>query len=477
MGYHDPLRQLAANAVTVMLKLTRLLDDSEGDIAAYLRRPELRAEADRDLARRSLAGISSYFVLWLVIYFSSELEQANDTLLEFLGFMLAAASVGRLYLSLRFNALHASAPRRWRWLFASGTLVTAAVWGGVCALAIDYDGLGPTSVMVMLATAGIAAGGIVSFAPTRYLGGAFVVFLLLPSVPLALSNTTIPGRGIALLFLTFFLFMFFLWRRLHVEYWRALAGRAELVRAKEAAEAATIAKGQFIANVSHELRTPLTAIIGALGLVESDLPETVPQHTLKLVDMAYQNGIRLSALINDLLDFEKLNAGRMSFNNARMPLAFCVERSIELNRSYADRYHVSLTLSAPNDQDIEVIADEQRLQQVMANLLSNAVKHSPSGGSVEVSIGILGDQAHVAVRDHGTGVPEAFRPMIFSKFAQADGTSTRKNGGTGLGLAISKAIIDHMGGSIGFESITGQGATFYFDRPIAPERPAEPAGE
>jgi signal transduction histidine kinase len=328
----------------------------------------------------------------------------------------------------------------------------------------------------MLATAGIAAGGIVSLAPAAWVGGLFVIFLLLPSVPLALSTPALAGRGIALLFLTFFVLMFFLWRRLHIEYWRALAGRAELVRAKEAAEAATLAKGQFIANVSHELRTPLTAIIGALGLVENDLPEGIPPHTMKLVDMAYQNGIRLSALINDILDFEKLNAGRMSFNNRRMSLVPCVERSLELNRSYADRYQVSFAFAAPPNEEVAVVADDQRLQQVMANLLSNAVKHSPAGGTVEVSVERQGNMARVAVRDHGAGIPEAFRPRIFEKFAQADGSSTRKTGGTGLGLAISKAIVTQTGGSMGFDSVTGQGATFYFDLPLAVAQPSSDSG-
>ncbi len=447
------------------------LAGSERDTVAYKALHELRAEADHDLARRSLAGIFSYFVLWLIIYFSSELERANDTLLEFLGFILAAASIGRLYLALKFDALYTLNPTRWRGLFSLATLATAGVWGGASALALNYDGLGATSVMVMLATAGIAAGSIVSLAPATWVGGGFVLLLLMPSVPLALSSADIPARGIALLLLTFFILMFLMWRRLHLEYWRALAGRAELVRAKDAAEAATLAKGQFIASVSHELRTPLTAIIGALGLIESDLPENVPPQTMKLIDMAYQNGIRLSTLINDLLDFEKLNAGRMSFNSQTVALAPCIKRALELNQTYAERHSVAFAFEAPPD-DVHVIVDEQRLQQVMANLLSNAAKHSPAGSTVHVSIESSGKTARVAVRDRGAGVPEDFRSRVFEKFAQADSSSTRKNGGTGLGLAISKAIIEQMGGSIGFDSVAGQGATFYFDLPVASRQAA-----
>lgn len=444
----------------------KLTNSKDPDIAAYLLSDGLRAEACRDLARRSITGVFSYFLLWLIIYYASELELANDALLEFLGFMLAAAGVGRLYLALGFDRLYSANSLRWRWLFAIGTVLSAAIWGGVCALALNYDGLGATSVMVMLSTAGIAAGGIVSLAPAAWLGGIFIMFLLFPIIPFALLSGNVPGKGVALLFLTFFIFMLFLWRRLHAEYWHALAGRAELVRAKEAAEAANLAKGEFIANVSHELRTPLTAVIGALGMIESYPLGSMPAQAMTLVDMAFQNGKRLSILINDILDFEKLNANHMEFHCQPMALTPLLKRAIELNRSYAESYRVSFMLEQP-PSEVEVIADEQRLMQVMTNLLSNAAKHSPAGGQVLISTKKSESKACVAVSDRGTGVPEAFRERIFEKFAQAESSPTRKKNGTGLGLAISKAIIEKMGGTIGFDSVVGQGATFYFDLPLA----------
>jgi signal transduction histidine kinase len=410
--------------------------------------------------------VSAYFILWLIIYYASELEHANDVLLEFMGFMLGASGVGRLYLALNFQQLYTANPQRWRWLFALGTITSAAIWGGVCALALDFDGLGTTSIMVLLSTAGIAAGGIISLEPAAWLGGIFIMLLLFPIIPFALLSGNVPQKGVALLFLAFFIFMFLLWRQLHTEYWRALAGRAQLVRAKEAAEAATLAKGQFIASVSHELRTPLTAIIGALGMIETYQAEGIPEQTMKLVDMAYDNGKRLSVLINDLLDFEKLNAHRMEFHCEQTKLVPLLVRVLELNRSYAENYRISFVLE-PLSAEVEVIADENRLIQVMTNLLSNAAKHSPAGEKVLITVRQSDGKACVAVSDRGAGVPEAFREHVFEKFAQADSSSTRKNNGTGLGLAISKAIIEQMGGTIGFDSIVGQGATFYFYLPLA----------
>ena len=431
-----------------------------------LSRPDLRAEADRDLARRSIVGVFSYLVLWLIIYFTRQLD-VNKVLMEFLGFLLAAVAIGRLYLALRFDELYAAGKQRWRFLFALGTVMSAVTWGGVCALALYFNSLGSTSVMVLLATAGIASGGIVTLAPAARMGGIFLLSLLLPIVPFALAIGPASERALVLLIIAFLAFMLLMWRRLHNEYWHALALRAELVRAKEAAEAANLAKGQFIANVSHELRTPLTAIVGALGLIESSASENVPAQTMKLVEMAYQNGKHLATLINDILDFEKLNAGGMSFNCRPMALMPSIRNALELNRYYAERYRVDFVLEEALPEETRVIADGQRLLQVMANLLSNAAKHSPPGEDVFISLQKIGGSLRVAIRDRGPGIPDAFRAHIFEKFAQAESSSSNRDSGTGLGLAISKAIIEGMGGTIGFDSKPGQGATFYFDLPLA----------
>lgn len=436
------------------------------DLQDLLSRPDFCAEADRDLALRSVAGVFSYFVLWLIIYLTRT-HEINRVLMEFLGFLLAAVAIGRLYLALRFDELYAAGQRRWRFLFDLGTVMSALAWGGVCALALYFNSLGSTSVMVMLSTAGIAAGGIVSLAPAARLGGVFLLALLLPVIPFAFAAGSTSDKAAGLLITAFLFFMLALWRRLHVEYWRALAGRAELLRAKEAAEAANLAKGQFIANVSHELRTPLTSIVGALGLVENSLPDTANPQIVKLVGMANQNSKHLSNLINDILDFEKLNAGGMTFNCRPMALMPCIRNALELNQAYAGRYRVTFVLEHTLPEEIQVVADGQRLLQVLANLLSNAAKHSPAGESVFISLRRTNGSLRIAIRDRGPGIPEAFRERIFEKFSQADSSSANRDSGTGLGLAISKAFVEGMGGTIGFDSKDGEGATFYFHLPVA----------
>lgn len=223
-------------------------------------------------------------------------------------------------------------------------------------------------------------------------------------------------------------------------------------------------KSEFVSTVSHELRTPLTSIRGSLGLVLGGVTGELPAQSKNLLDIAYKNTERLVRLINDILDIEKIESGKMSFEMKPQALMPIIEQAIETSRAYGDQYGVTFELVATLP-DVKVNIDHDRLTQVMANLLSNAAKFSPQNGRVEISVTPSQGKLRVSVNDHGEGIPENFRSKIFQKFSQADGSDTRKKGGTGLGLSITKAMTEKMGGTMGFDSQAGVGSCFYFELP------------
>ena len=223
-------------------------------------------------------------------------------------------------------------------------------------------------------------------------------------------------------------------------------------------------KKEFTSTLSHELRTPLTSIIGSLQLINTGMFGTLDQDAAELALVAERNAQRLLDLINDILDLERIDSGRLSLHAEDVALDELLQESVVLNRAYAERFGVRLRLQAEPPK-VLVHADRRRLLQVMTNLISNAAKFSPEGGHVELSASCADSRVQVTVEDRGPGIPQEFRSRIFGRFAQADSALTRKKGGTGLGLAICKRLIELMGGEIWYADREGGGTSFHFRLP------------
>jgi PAS domain S-box-containing protein len=233
-------------------------------------------------------------------------------------------------------------------------------------------------------------------------------------------------------------------------------------------------KNEFVSTVSHELRTPLTSIAGSLGLLAGGAAGELPERGARLIKIAHSNSERLVRLINDILDIEKIESGKMNFDMKPVALLPLLEQTLQANRAFAEAYGVELKLDRAHDQAM-VVADPDRLVQVITNLVSNAAKFSARGGVVRVSIHLLDRRYRISVADRGPGIPEEFKERIFNKFAQADSSDTRQKGGTGLGLSIVREIVTRMGGTVSFDSVVGEGATFHVDLPAEQQR--APAAE
>jgi PAS domain S-box-containing protein len=239
---------------------------------------------------------------------------------------------------------------------------------------------------------------------------------------------------------------------------------SSLVFAKEAAEKAEQLKSQFLSTVSHELRTPLSVISGAISLLSIEQSK-LSEDTQSVLRLAERNSKRLTLLINDLLDIEKLTSGDLTLRLNTYSINKLVVNAIEENTGYAEQHNVSIRLVNRLSSDRLLSIDSLRFTQAMTNLISNAAKFSPSGGEIKVIISSLKHDVLVEVIDEGAGIPVEFKSRVFEPFAQAESSDSRNKGGTGLGLAITKTIIEKMGGSIGFESEPHQSTRFWFSLP------------
>ena len=226
-------------------------------------------------------------------------------------------------------------------------------------------------------------------------------------------------------------------------------------------------KNDFVSTVNHELRTPLTSVYGSLDLLQKLAKDQLDERCQRLVTLAHQGCGRLSSLVNDILDLEKIAAGKMEYLMEDVRLEPLIDDIVERHEALADRFGVTFKIEHA-ETDTLVNLDASRFNQALVNLMSNAAKFSPMEGEVVIRSELIETgKIRVSVQDHGPGIPAGFRDRIFERFAQADRKATQKNAsGSGLGLNITKSIIEAFGGEVDFETAEGEGTTFYMDIPV-----------
>ena len=433
-------------------------------------------QRDSEIARRALPGIwgSMAMVQFVLLAGSYFRDQPVATVLFV--FFTMSSTIVRLFLVLRKDQIYRRSPRAWTIGFAACLCVFSASWGSMTGLAHMVYGLSSwNSMLLTFSLLGISAGALVSFTP-RIL---FFYWHLLPMVGAAIAANIYIGKEsytLAVMLSVFLAFLIFQGHHLSADYIKALNDRTQLEAAKKMAEAANEAKSSFLANISHELRTPMNGII---GMTELALDTELSTEQRELLETARKSADSLLLLLNDVLDFSRMESKRLDLELVRFQIRRLIRETVTMLAPQANykglQFNYEIAARVPD----EVMGDAGRLRQVLMNLLGNAIKFTDHG-SVDVrvwveDIGLEDVCLHFSVQDSGIGIPLDKQGLVFHAFSQVDESMTRRYGGTGLGLAICERLVQLMHGSIWAESVPGKGSTFHFTVRVAlPVRDAAP---
>jgi signal transduction histidine kinase len=340
---------------------------------------------------------------------------------------------------------------------------------GFFVLSVAFSKADTTLLMPMLF---LFAAAVFAATQSQFLTSAMAIrlivyattFIAIPLIDLITSGAGAHNEELlnvitSMFVLAFVLKFFFIWLRSH----RINNQLLEKLRIENKnVSTALAAKTEFLSTASHELRTPLTSIRASLDMALAGPLGPLPPKATQILVIAQRNAVRLSKLIDELLDLQKIEVGMMKFDFCDIQLTDLLSDTVTDNRSYADELGVTLAM-LPSDASILVHADPMRLEQVITNLLSNAAKFSDPGSVVTLNAVATDTLVRINVCDQGVGVDPADRTRIFDSFSQLDNSDIRKVNGTGLGLNISKRIVEAHGGVIDFEPNEKHGTTFFVE--------------
>jgi signal transduction histidine kinase len=426
-------------------------------------RADLGHRQDDDIARRSTAGIWAGLGLVQFALLAGTYSRDHGLAVTLFAAVTLSAYLARLFLILRKNDIYPRNPRGWRIAFCATLICFSSAWGLLSCQSYVSNGFSDwNSLLLTFCVLAIGFGSIVTLTPRPlYLYCHVLPLLGAPIVAgLALGGQ---GYGLALINLVCLAFVLVQGRQLGIQYRKTLEDRLALESAKKMAEAANEAKDHFLANISHELRTPMNGII---GMTELALETSLSAEQRDLLETSRNSAISLLYLLNDVLDFSRIEAGNVQLESVAFDLAKLVSEAVGVFESRAKQKGLSLACEVSSDIPRNLTGDPGRLRQILVNLVGNAIKFTPAG-HVFVRVNVESSslpaiQVRFAITDTGIGIPAEKQSLIIQPFSQADGSMTRTYGGTGLGLTTSVRLVELMGGRMQINSQPGKGSTFHF---------------
>lgn len=432
---------------------------------------EVQLRLTRELGVRSRLGAFTFVIFVVVIGVWTRVPRDFPQIFSVAVLVTALGFAGRLWAAIAAARNPSPTTRRnlraaiYLWLL----LWIPFLWAGVVHYAHD-----PLGLVLAICLIAWASNGVTVFAPDRKVSLIYEHTMILPSVYWAWEIRGVVSVGLFAITLVYWVYLIILSLEQHRSVTAALRAQVqleqqseELLRAKEQAEQASQARASFLASMSHEIRTPLN---GVLGLTQILLESELSQQQFELVQSLSSSGSHLLGIVNDILDYSKIAAGKMSLEATPFLLSDLTQGVLVPFQAVAQNKGINLVCDHLADAALCVVGDPLRLRQVLTNLVNNAVKFTPRG-SVELRVEPLeGSLLRFSVIDTGIGIPPQQRERLFEEFSQPNAAAANQFGGTGLGLAISKRIVDQMGGKIQFSSEEGRGSVFWFDiaLPVAP---------